>query len=195
MFIDNENQLKNYGMQLQNMGMEIHNFGLQMKNNMMLNIGNQILIQNIGDQIQNMGNQISNIAMQIFNMGIQISNIIMNQNNINMMNQNNLMNNNMMMNGINEEIMNDNNEQLIYSVVFITQSGRKNNININCSRTVEDLLNLYLNRMGLDIDDIQKKKIFFLNNGQKMDLKDKSKIIEYFPKISTNQKIEVINYY
>ena len=96
----------------------------------------EILIQNIGDQIQNMGNQISNIAMQIFNMGIQISNIIMNQNNINMMNQNNLMNNNMMMNGINEEIMNDNNEQLIYSVVFITQSGRKNNININCRRTV-----------------------------------------------------------
>ena len=129
-------------------------------------------------------------------MGIQISNVIMNQNNINMMNQNNIMNNNMMMNRINEEIIDDNNEDsFIYNVVFRVSSGQMINININSSRTLEDLLNLYLNRMGLDIDDIQKKKIFFLNNGQKMDLKDKSKIIEYFPKISTNQKIEVLNYY
>ena len=193
MFVDNENQLKNYGMQLQNMGMEIHNFGLQMKNNMMINIGNQMIIQNIGDQIQNIGDQISNIAMQIFNMGIQISNIIMNQNNINMMNQNNIMNNNMMMNGINEEIMNDNNEPLFYSVVFRVSSGQMINININSNKTLEDLLNLYLNRMGLGIDDIQKKKIFFLNNGQKIDLKDKTKIKEYFKNHSTSQKIEVIN--
>ena len=177
MFVDNENQLKNYGMQLQNMGMEIHNFGLQLKNNMMLNTGNQILIQNIGDQIQNIGDQISNIAIQIFNMGIQISNIIMNQNNINMMNQNNLMNNNMMMNRINEEIIDDNNEDsFIYSVVFVASSGHKNTIQMNSKRTVEDLLNLYLDKMGLNSLDIQKKKIFFLYNGRKMDLKDKTKL-------------------
>ena len=186
MLIDNGNQLQNYGMQLQNMGIEIQNFGLQMKNNMMQNIGNHIQIQNIGDQIQNMGFQISNIAMQIFNMGKQISNIIMNQNN--------LMNNNMMMNGINEEIMKDKNEDsFIYNVVFINQRGLKSTILLNSNRTIEDLLNLYLNKMGLNLDDIQKQKIFFIYNGKKTDLKGKRKIKEFFEG-STLQKIEVINY-
>ena len=181
MFVDNGNQLKNYGMQLQNMGMEIQNFGLQMKNNLNQNIGNQILYQNIGDQIQNIGVQISNIAMQIFNMGIQISNIIMNQNNINMMNQNDLMNNNMMMNEINEELMNDNNkDSFIYNVVFISQRGFKNIIQMNSKRTIEDLLNLYLDKMGLNLLDIQKQKIFFLYCGSKMNLKDKTKLEKVF---------------
>ena len=179
MFVDNGNQLKNYGMQLQNMGMEIQNFGFQMKNNMMQNIGNQIISQNIGDQIQNIGVQISNIAMQIFNMGIQISNI-MNQNNINMMNQNNLMNNNMM-NEINEEIMNDNKEDsFIYNVIFSSQRGVKNTIRINSKRTIEDLLNLYLDKKGLNLLDISKQKIFFIYNGLKMDLKDKTKLEKVF---------------
>ena len=194
MFVDNGNQLKNYGMQLQSMGMEIQNFGLQMKNNMLQNIGSP-LFQNIGEQIQNMGVQISNIAMQIFNMGIQVSNIIMNQNNINMMNQNNLINNHMMMNRINEEKMNDNNEEsFIYNVVFSTQSGLKNNIRINSKRTIEDLLNLFLDRVGLNSYDIQKQKIYFLHRGLTLDLKDKRKIKELFISSSTTQKIEVINY-
>jgi len=192
MFVDNGNQLKYYGMQLQNMGMEIQNFGLKMKNNMMQNIGSQILVQN-------MGAEISNIAMQIFNMGIQISNIIMNQNNINIMNQNNinmmnqidLMNNNMMMKGLNEELMNDcNKDSCIYNIVFILQSGYKKNIAINSKRTVEDLFNLFLKENDLNSNDIQKKKIFFLFNGKKLDIKDKRKIEEFF---NNGHKIQVVN--
>ena len=192
MFVDNGNQLKNYGIQLQNMGMEIHNFGLQMKNNIMMNIGNQMLIQKIGDQIQNMGTQISNIAIQIFNMGIQMSNIIMNQNNINMMNLNDLMNNNMIMNEINEEIMDDNKgDSYIFNIVFISQTGYKNNIAINSKRTVEDLFNLFLKEKGLSSYDIQKKKIFFLFNGIKLNIKDKRKIEEVF---NNGHKIQVMNF-
>ena len=194
MFVDNGNQLKNYGIQLKNMGMEIQNYGIQMKNNIMQNIGNQIQIQNIGNQIQNMGVQISNIAMQIFNMGIQVSNIIMNQNNVNMMNQIDLMNN-YMMNGTNEEIMNDNNEKsIVFNAVFKTQFGRKNNITINSNRTVEDLLNLYLNEMGLKLDDIQNQKIFFIYNLKKLDLKDKTKLRDIFNNFSTTQIIIVHNF-
>jgi len=180
MFVDNVNQLKNYGMKLQSIGMEIQNFGIQMKNNIMQNIGNQMQIQNIGNQIQNVGAQISNIAIQIFNMGVQVSNIIMNQYNLNMMNQNDLMNN-YIQNGINEKLMNDNNEKpIIYNAVFKTQSGLKNNIPINSNRTVEDLLNLYLNEMGLNLNNIQNQKIFFIYNSKKMELKGKTKLKEIF---------------
>ena len=194
MFIDNGNQLKNYGMKLQSMGMEIQNFGIQMKNNIMQNIGNQIQFQNIGNQIQNMGAQISNIAIQIFNMGIQVSNIIVNQNKVNMMNQYDLMNN-YMHNGINEKIMNDNNEKsIVYNAVFITQSGQKNNITINSNRTVENLLNLYLNKMGLNLDDIQNKNIFFIYNSKKMELTDKTKLPVIFGNGTPTQMIIVHNF-
>jgi len=192
MFIDNE--LKNYGMKLQSMGMEIQNFGIQMKNNIMQNIGNQIQFQNIGNQIQNMGAQISNIAIQIFNMGIQVSNIIVNQNNVNMMNQYDLMNN-YMHNGINEKIMNDNNEKsIVYNAIFKTQSGLKNNITINSNRTVENLLNIYLNKMGLNLDDIQKKNIFFIYNSKKMELTDKTKLPVIFGNGTPTQMIIVHNF-
>jgi len=191
MFVDNGNQLKNYGMQLQNMGMEIQNYGIQMKNNVMQNIGNQMQIQNIGNQIHSMGLQISNIAMQIFNMGVQISNIIMNQNNVNMMNQNDLMNNfNMMMNGVNET-MNDNYvNSNIRNFLFITQTGHKKAITMNENRTVGDLLNLYLEKMGLSFNDIQKQNIYFVFNGEKIDINDKRKIKQIFRHINENILVE-----
>ena len=193
MFVDNGNQLKNYGIQLQNMGMEIQNFGIQMKNNIMQNIGNQIQIQDIGNQIQNIGAQISNIAIQIFNVGTQVSNIIMNQYNVNLMNQNDLMNT-CMMNGINEEIINDNFDSIKMNFLFETVSGRTNNIAMNPNRTVEDLLKLYLNKMGLNLVDVQKKNIFFVYNGETIDIKEKRKIKEFFLSCNSTQRIIVENF-
>ena len=194
MFVDNGNQLKNYGMQLQNMGMEIQNYAIQMKNNIMQNIGNQMQIQDIGNQIHNMGLQISNIAMQIFNMGIQISNIIMNQNNINMMNPNNLMNNFMtMMNEVNET-MNDNyGDSRIINFLFVTQSGRTYNIAMNDNKTVGDLLNLYLEKMGLSLNDVEKQNIYFIYISEKLKINEKRKIKQFFIGNST-ERILVENF-
>ena len=123
-------------------------------------------IQNIGNQIQSMDLQISNIAMQIFNMGMQISNITMNQNNINMINQNDLMNNFMMMNEVNETMKDNYGDSNIRNFLFVTQLGRTNNIAMNDNRTVGDLLNSYLDKIGLSLNVIQKQKIYFIYNGE-----------------------------
>ena len=172
MFTQNGNQLQNYGIQLQNMGMQLQNFGMQMQN-MMLNIGNEI---------QNMGIQISNIGIQIFNIGVQILNQNLNMPNMieqnqflgNFMNQNMNMPNQIQQIGINNNV-NDTNK-LKLNFIFVTQKGFKTMITSDIDITFEDLLKLYINKVGLDYSYVENEDIYFLFNGQKMKVHDKTKV-------------------
>ena len=157
------------------MGGEIHNIGAQMKNMML----------DIGIQLENLGVQTSEIGIQIFNIGIQFSNMIMvhNQNMANMfiqmmafkkplnqnkanMNQINTYNNN--------KIDSDNtNSGKIINCFFETQTGLRNNITIGENKTIEELIKLYMKRVGWDYTDIVKKAVYFVSHGTIIDPHDK----------------------
>ena len=172
MFTQNGNQLQNYGIQLQNMGMKIQNFGMQIQN-MMLNNGNEI---------QNMGIQISNIGIQIFNMGVQMLNS--NANIGNMIQPNEFKGNPMNLNmiNINQMFQNENNnkkyspEIKIINFVFIKPEGEKINISIEYDKTVEELLKLYIERIGEDYKIVENEEIYFFYNGLKIKKHDKTKV-------------------
>ena len=178
MNIDNGTKLQNIGMQLKNMGLEIQNIGTQMKN---------MMLDNMGIQLENLGVQASNIGIQIVDIGMQFSNMIMiqNQNIANMFNQ--MIGFQMPLNQ-NKEIMNQmnlrdsnnnhlsNNSVKIINCVFTIQTGSKINIQIKENETIEELIKLYLQRAGLDYNDIEKKNIYFWNNNQRINIHDKRMI-------------------
>ena len=182
MFTQNGNQLKNYGMQLQNMGMQIQNFGMQMQN-MMLNIGNEI---------QNMGIQISNIGIQIFNMGVQMLNYNVNIGNMIQPNEfkGNPMNLNMI--NINHIFQNENNnnkyspEIIKIHCLFTTPIGKKIDILIEWDKTVEELLKLFIERIGEDYKIVENEDIYFLYNGLKLKKHDKTKVRDFFGTFAPN---------
>ena len=173
MINSNGNQLKNYGMELQNMGIKMQNFGMHLQN----------MMQSIGNEIQNMGIQISNIGKQIFNMGVQILNqnlnmpsmIEQNQFLENFMNQNMNMPNQIQQIGINNNI-NDNRK---LNFLFERQNGLKTFIKSDIDITFEDLLKLYINKIGLDYSYVENEDIYFLCNGHKIYIYDITKVKNY----------------
>jgi len=172
MLNQNGNQLKNYGMELQNMGIKMQNFGMQLQN----------MMGNIGNEIQNMGIQISNIGIQIFNMGVQILNQNLNMPNMieqnqflgNLMNQNMNMPNQIQQIGINNNVKDT--KKLKLNFLFETQRGIKTFITSDDDITFEDLLKLYINKIGLNYSYVENEDIYFLFNGSRVNIHDKTKV-------------------
>ena len=171
------NILKNYGIQLQEMGIKMTNFGMQMTN-MMLNIGNEI---------QKMGLQISNIGMQIFNMGVQMLSENFNVRNIfeqnqfmGVMNQNMNMSNQIEPIGI-KTINNNDNSKTKINFCFKTDNGLKTLIFLEEDKTMEELLKLFLIKIGLEYNAFDIEHVRFEFNGQLIKSQDKStKIKDFF---------------
>ena len=171
---DNEIQLTNFGMQLQNFGMQISIIGNQIPN----------MMKDLKDQMISIAFQISNIGMKIFNIGLNLKNKLMQrENNIEMenpmknfgiFNQNFLGINNI--NSINES--NIKNENKIISIIFQISNGRKVTINASPENTLEELINLFIEKIGQKpgIDNINYTFIF---NGQTIQSNNKTKIREF----------------
>ena len=156
---DNGELLKNIGIQLQNIGTQIQNMGNQLSN----------FNQNFGMQLLNFGIQISNLAAQIFNIGMQIPNQI---------NQFNLINNMQLMK---MKDLNEKNEREfhIMTITFNNKSkGIKTNITASNENTIQEYLNLYIQRIGESHDYIEEN--FFLYNGRQIDKTKKVKELEMF---------------
>ena len=161
------NQLKDFGIQLQNIGMQIQNIGMQMP----------IYNQNLGIQIHNMGINISNIAIQIYNIGLNFSNNMefqMNNNNFFEQMQKNPMQN--IINYNKEDSINKNN---ILTVYFLNcEDDQKTAITTTGEKSVEDLLNLYIKKIGAEKDNYFSKH-WFLFNGKLIDSQEKTSIFNY----------------
>ena len=126
----------------------------------------------MGIQLENLGVQTSIIVIQIVDIGMQFSNMIMiqNQNIANTFNQIiglqiPLNQNKDIINQMNLENSNNNhssnNSVKIINCVFTNQTGSKMNIQIKENETIEELIKLYLQRVGLDYEDIEKRKYIF----------------------------------
>ena len=167
-------QLKNFGMQLQSYGMQIQNMVVQMP----------MIIQNIGIQLQNMASNISNIGNQIFLLGVNLSNnsnmgFQMNNNKfgempgMNIINQfpNNMVNQNNLFNG--ENII----KIELINIKFRDDYGKLISITISPEKSVEELLNLYIQKAGLNSDFFKNNKFRF--NSKIIDPKEKKTILDY----------------
>ena len=172
---DYGSQLKNFGSQLQNYGMQIQSLVLQMP----------MLIQNIAIQLQNMASNISNIGNQIFLLGVNLSNnsnmgFQMNNNifgempGMNIMNQfpNNMLNQNNSFNGKNS-IKNE-----LINIFFQNSYGQATTITTSRERSVEELVNLYIQKVGLN-SDYSLKKLKFLYNRTTINPKEKTNLLNY----------------
>ena len=161
------NQLKDFGTQLQNIGIQIQNIGMQMP----------IYNQNLGIQIHNMGINISNIAIQIYNIGLNISNNMefqMNNNNFFEQMQKNPMQN--IMNNNKEDSINKNNILTIY--FENTSDGQKTTITTTGEKSMEELLNLYIKKIGVEKEHYFNNHWFFFN-GKSIDSQEKTSIFNY----------------
>ena len=163
--------------------MQLNNFGLQIQK---ISMDLSFINNNYSIQLQNIGIQISNFSQQIFNIGMLIKNTNSIQQTFQM---DNMMNNNMnMINFNNDNIdMNINNnmnnfikepnEEKIY--VFFDNpriEGRKA-INISKNKTIKELLDLYREKIGEDLDFL-KKNAFFCN-GEKIIFNDNRTIFDF----------------
>ena len=167
-------QLKNFGSQLQSYGMQIQSLVLQMP----------MLIQNIGTQLQNIASNISNIGNQIFLLGVNLSNnsnigFPMNNNifgempEMNNMNQfpNNMFNQNNSFNGKN------NIKNKLISLRFRNSRGEGTTITTSQENSVEELLNLYIQKIGLNPNSLKKYR--FLYHGITINQKEKMNLLVY----------------
>ena len=166
----------NYGIQLNNIGIQLQNIGNEIQN---MKIHNQHLYN---QQTENIGKEIFNIGNLIINYGMQMTNIINNiqncnnqsiemyyQMNMQMMNQ---MNSKLENNNINTQI--DANDNNIYFLCFKFNNGKKKYINVSNEITIEELLQKFVNENNLKIEDF-----FFIFNGSKLSLNDKTKIKDF----------------
>ena len=166
-------QLKYFGMQLQNIGTQVQNIAIQMS-----------LMNCIGMQLKNMGENVSNIGLQIFNMGLNISNNLNNAFQINnnlcgvipkidIINQMNYP----LYNQNNNLINNENKEKYITIKFWNTTSNEIINITTTVDKTIEELLQLYIQKKGLNAECL--KKISFIFNGITINQNEKKTILNY----------------
>ena len=166
-------QLKYFGMQLQNIGTQVQNIAIQMS-----------LMNYMGMQLKNMGENVSNIGLQIFNIGINISNSLNNvfqiNNNlseempkIDIMNQMNYQ----LYNQNNNLINNENKEKYITIKFWNTTSNEIINITTTVDKTIEELLQLYIQKKDLNAECLEK--ISFIFNGRFINLNEKKTILNY----------------
>ena len=152
-----------YNQQTENIGKEIFNIG-----NLIINYGMQMT--NIINNIQNCNNQSIEMYYQMnMQMMNQMNMPMMNQINMQMMNQ---MNSKLENNNINTQI--DANDNNIYFLCFKFNNGKKKYINVSNEITIEELLQKFVNENNLKIEDF-----FFIFNGSKLSLNDKTKIKDF----------------
>ena len=168
---DKGTQLKSIGIQMQNLGTQLQNTGLQLS---IMNI-------NYDNQIQNIGIQILNFSFKIFDIGIEMSNInhIKDPNEFqinNMMNKmNELMEREIKNNNINN--IKQNYDKSLINITFQDIRGFKENIIISYNKTIKELINLYLLRIGENHEHL--KKVRFLYNGKLINPNETMRIIEF----------------
>ena len=159
---DHGTQLKNFGMQLQSYGMQIQNMVVQMP----------MIIQNIGIQLQNMASNISNIGNQIFLLGVNLSN----NSNMGFQMNNNIFGEMPGMNNINQ-FPNFDDENNIISIYFKYNNEISTTITTSSEKSVEELLNLYMQKVGLNSDFL--KTMTFIFNGNTINPKEKKNLLNY----------------
>ena len=174
--IQNQNMgiMLNIGDQIQNIGMQMLNLGIQMFDisNIMPNNGMNIInikntMENINIQIQNIIDQLNmkirNIEMPTFNFGINNNNNMMFPiGNINM-------NNNMMMK----------NETKKKNVIFSSITGLKFNLVVDYGTTINEVLELYLKKIGKPELIGNNDKILFFFQTERVNFNDNTKIEDY----------------
>ena len=163
-------QLKNFGVQLNDIGMQIQNMGIQMQN----------ISQDIRMQMQTLGSQISNIGMQVFNIGSNLFNQIMQMNMMNAMNnvfmKQNLYENNM--NNFNNNNLNIENNKIKNIIFQNNERYGRQPITISDEKTIEELINIYFKRIGMN-PDIEKNKFWFSFDGNLIQPDNKTKIKDF----------------
>ena len=182
-------QINNYG--INNFGMHIKNMGMQM-----LNVGAQMV--NIGIQLpandiftgSNLKQQLQEVITNIQNMILQIDNKMeMEMMNNMMMNQMQMINMNIGNNIDNKESIKKNKDFSIekYNVQFKLHD--KINLVIDKETTIKEMIEIYLKRVG-----ISKDKLFFVYNGERLNIDDNKKVKDFFLKNSSLQLIRVLEF-
>ena len=177
---DNGTQLKNICTQLQMFCSQIQNMALQISN----------INPNFGIQLNNIGIQISYLTNQIFNIGLQISNISSNFQNVgNMFNNQIIDNENMKSFELNKnDFLNEINNELKITILFQKNSKTIANVFISNEKTIEELINSFLKKIGENSDYFQQNYLLF--DGSLIKYNDKRKIKEL--KVNDNSVILVI---
>ena len=155
---------------------------------------------NFGIQMKNIAFQISNLSMQIFNIGMQMPNINQMQNNNNFFQSPNFFNQMQNLEMINHIQQRDNtynmnnlnnleelDEGPKYNIYFRNQiNGQNTTIIISPTKTIEDLFNLFMLKIGENQEFIKNHTFIF--NGKTIQTNDKTNIKEYG--IPNNNTIE-----
>ena len=178
--LDYGNQLKNFGNQLQNIGTQIQNIGMQMP----------LYNQNLGMQIYNIGVNIANMAINIFNIGLSISNNMesqMNNNNfLEQMQKMNMMN--QMPNIMNHNVIEKEKKGNIISIIFNNYMNEPTSIITTDEKSVEELLNLFIKKIGVGKDYLNN--YWFIFNGKRINVQEKANISAYG--IKNGHEIKII---
>ena len=134
------------------------NMNYNMMNPMMNNINNMMTNMMMNQMMDN----INNFQMPI---------MMMNNINGNFMNMN-----------LNENNLNINNSEIQkMNVIFKTAKGIRTNIQIDCEKTVDQLLKIYLTRVGkLDLYQKKSKDVAFIHNAQLIKYGDQTKLKDFF---------------
>ena len=182
---------KNTGIQMNVMGIQMLNMGIEM-----INIGIQLPILGtnivfIKEQIQNIRKQIQNIETKINNifMGTQTYTETSNPKQLNMID---MKMNNLDMKNLNvEELKNKYNSKKMITI-FKTLSRGKEVLILDYGTTVNEMLKIYLERIGKNEFIIKNDKISFILNSTKIDFNNNTKIGDLFKLFSNaNQPIFV----
>ncbi len=136
--------------------------------------------QNLGMQIYNIGVNIANMAIKIFNIGLSISNNMesqMNNNNfLEQMQKMNMMN--QMLNIMKHNVIEKEKKGNKLSIVFNNcNDGQKTPIIITEEKSMEDLLNLYIKKIGVGKDYLNNNWFFY--NGLEINPHEKANISSY----------------
>ncbi len=178
--INIDNQIQNMG--LMSTGSQIKNLGIQMLNAgiQLLNIGMQIPSMDMNDNfiIQQIGNirmEIQNIEMKYTNMNMQINNAPFQMQNMGM----NIFNNNNLDNKFEEKYNKEVNTPKI-NILFKDCRGHSKSIAYNCGTTVNDVLEIFLKKIGKPelINNIEGK-LSFISGGITLKFGDKTKIEDF----------------
>ena len=147
---DDGMELKQIGMALQNLITQIQSIGVQISNN------HPFLFK----QIQNICNQISNYSMTIFNIGMKISN---NRNfpQNNMQNSLNYKNDFKIGNFNNDIPFNEESIKNKINILFKKRNKIVLTTFIDYEKTLGQLLNLFIEKMGLDSNYLENNNFLF----------------------------------
>ncbi len=174
------NQMKSMGVQMLNMGIEIINLSMSFPvMNDYLNINKQI--KRIIEQIKSIDMRINNPMGNAFGMGMNnnmMNNMGMGMNN-NMMNDMGMGMNNNMINNIKQTIPKETKR-----IKFDASSGSTITIDTAYGTSLSELAKKYFKELKKPelINEVDKK-IIFLYNGEKLSLKNNTKIEEIFKNI------------